>query len=385
MERKEFGREEKLEARVNRLEFLKKIKTIEKAISENKIKPIISCAYLETDEAQLKFYGTNLEITIITAMEAEIKSQGKMVFQHQIVEEYLKELKDEYVNLKADEFTLLIETEDSSTEFSLMNWEEFPKNYINGELLKEEITVEMESSALVEAFEKTKFAASQSSDDMRINCIRIVSEENSLKFIGTDTYRLVYFEKEMETKGNFSVSLPLNTVDALTKLLKSLDAGKVKIHITSKNTRFEIENTLISSRIIELPFPDYDGILKNLNYDKRLKISSGDFLNMLKRVIIFVRNNSESKYGAIYQLKKGKMTITGSNEIAKINEESHVDYSGEEIKISLNTKFLIEFLQNLNSNEKIFAEFTAYDGSVRIKEESNDKYIYIVMPLALKA
>ena len=374
-----------MEAVVNRVEFLKRIKIIEKAISENKIKPIISCAYIETKENKMVFYGTNLEITITTFMETEIKEQGKIVFQHHIVEEYLKELKDETITLKASDNILTIETEESATEFSLMNSEEFPRNYMNTELEKEGVNLKINTELLVEAFEKTKFAASQNTDDMRINCIRIEGAENNIKFVGTDTYRLVYFEREIDVLKEFKVSLPLNTADALIKLLKTSGSEDLEVSVTDRNIKFELSNLLVTSRIVDLSFPDYQGIFNQLSYDKTLKIQTRSFLNMLKRVIIFVRQNSESKNGAIYELDENKILITGSNEIAKINEEAIVDYQGEKIKISLNTKFLIDFLQNLNSEKNLIVEFINQNGSVKIVEENENKYIYIVMPLSLKS
>ena len=374
-----------METVVNRVEFLKRIKIIEKAISENKIKPIISCAYIETKENKMVFYGTNLEITITTFMETEIKEQGKIVFQHHIVEEYLKELKDETITLKASDNILTIETEESATEFSLMNSEEFPRNYMNTELEKEGVNLKINTELLVEAFEKTKFAASQNTDDMRINCIRIEGAENNIKFVGTDTYRLVYFEREIDVLKEFKVSLPLNTADALIKLLKTSGSEDLEVSVTDRNIKFELSNLLVTSRIVDLSFPDYQGIFNQLSYDKTLKIQTRSFLNMLKRVIIFVRQNSESKNGAIYELDENKILITGSNEIAKINEEAIVDYQGEKIKISLNTKFLIDFLQNLNSEKNLIVEFINQNGSVKIVEENENKYIYIVMPLSLKS
>ena len=240
-----------MEAVVNRVEFLKRIKIIEKAISENKIKPIISCAYIETKEKKMVFYGTNLEITITTFMETEIKEQGKIVFQHHIVEEYLKELKDETITLKASDNILTIETEESATEFSLMNSEEFPRNYMNTELEKEGVNLKINTELLVEAFEKTKFAASQNTDDMRINCIRIEGAENNIKFVGTDTYRLVYFEREIDVLKEFKVSLPLNTADALIKLLKTSGAEDLEVSVTERNIKFELNNLLVTSRIVD--------------------------------------------------------------------------------------------------------------------------------------
>ena len=113
--------------KVNRGEFLKKLRTVEKAVSENKIKPIISCVYLEAKEENTLFFcGTNLELTITSIMESEVLEKGKIVFQPQIIDEYVKELSDDVILLKSEDSTLIIETGDSSSEFSLMNADEFP-------------------------------------------------------------------------------------------------------------------------------------------------------------------------------------------------------------------------------------------------------------------
>ena len=220
---------------------------------------------------------------------------------------------------------------------------------------------------------------------MRINCIRIESNNNKMMFVGTDTYRLVYLEKEISSSEKFSLSLPLNTVDVITKLFRSFSNENVKVIIGTKHIKFEIGGTVVISRIIDLPYPDYKGILGNLKHSKNLNIGTSEFLNMLKRVIIFVKNNNDSKFGAIFSLEGDKISITGSNDIAKIKEESIVNYNGESIKISLNTKFLIEFINNLDQNSKMSLDLSDSSGSVRIIEEGKDNYLYIVMPLALRA
>lgn len=373
-----------MEVRVNRVEFIKRLKIVEKAIFENKIKPIISCALIETSEKGLKFYGTNLEITIITDMECEKLAEGKIVFQPQIVEEYLKELNDEIVLLKIEDEVLYIEGGDSVSEFSLMDVDEYPIQYLHLEAKEEGIGFPINSSNLVECLEKTKFAASQSSDDMRINCIRMVSDGESLKFVATDNFRMIFLEKPLKTDLDFKISIPLNTVDAVTKLFRTLSEEHMKIAIGIKNVKFSIGETLVISRIVDLPFPDFESTLKNLKYINRLDLSTPDFLAMLKRVIIFVRNNQESKFGAIFTLTSNKLSIEGVSDYAKVNEEIDIEYEGEPIKISLNTKFLIDFLVNLDGEKKISVESTTSSGAVKIAQTDSPNYIYIVMPLTFR-
>lgn len=372
--------------KVNRIEFLKKLKMVEKAISENKIKPIISCAYIETRGNQLFFCGTNLETTITTTMECnEVIEEGKIVFQHQLVEEYLKELKEEEVLFNVQNDTLLIETTDSSSEFSLMKAEDYPKILVSEDFDNNKKIFTLTTLELADIFEKTKYAAASSQENLAINCIRMENEDKFLKFISTDTYRMVYLKKEVEEiNQDINVSIPLNSVEALTKLFRSIENSSVDFYFINKQLYFQTKDALIVSRIIDLAFPNYKEILNNNSYDKTLKITAETFIKVLKRTMIFVRNNSESKYGATFSFSNDKMEVNGVNEVAKINEELKVDFIGEGITISLNTKFLFDFIQNLEREKEMTLEFISSRNSVKIKSCEDNNYIYILMPLALR-
>ena len=375
-----------MKIQIERIEFLKRLKVVEKTITENKIKPIISCAYIETRGDNLFFCGTNLETTITTEMKCkEVIESGKIVFQHQLVEEYLKELKDEFVVFSEIDGNLVIESSDSSSEFSLMNVEDFPKILVDEDFSQKEEIFKINSIELAEILEKVKYAASSSSDNLSINCVRMENENKKLKFITTDTYRLVYLEKEIEKiNENIDVSIPLNTVEALTKLLRSIESTDISFYFINRQIFFKMEEVLVISRIIDMSFPNYKGILGNNSYNKKLTINAEVFLKMLKRITIFVRNNNETKYGATFYLEKKEMQVHGVNEVAKINEVLEVNYEGENIKIALNTKFLSDFVQTLNKNKDITLEFIASNSSVKIKEEEANNYPYVLMPLALK-
>lgn len=375
-----------MKVKIKRADFLKRLKIIEKTISENKIKPIISCAYIETRENNLFFCGTNLETTITTQMACEeVIEKGRIVFQHQLVEEYLKEIKDEVVTFTEKDGNLLIESFDSVSEFSLMDPEDFPKILVDENFDNKEEQFEIESEELASIFEKVKYAAAQVSDNLAFNCVRLEHNDNVLKFVTTDTYRLVYLTKEVEkVNGDFEISIPLNTVEAVTKLLRGIENTNLKFYYINNQIFFKTNDVLVISRVIDLAFPNYNGILENNAYDKKMIINAEQFVKILKRVMIFVRNNSESKYGATFNIDSKDMKINGINEIAKINEQVEVDYVGEEIKIALNTKFLFDYIQTLDKNSNITLEFIKSNSSVKIMKENDESYLYILMPLALR-
>jgi len=369
-----------LKIKVNRQEFLKTLRTVSKAITENKIRPIISGVYMEASDSTIILKGTNLELTVTSKMVGEVIEGGSLVFSHQLVEEYLKEINDTEITLSIDEETLLIETDDSSSEFSVFDASEYPK--IKGFQGGEEYKLPME--LFVNLLEKSKFAASQTTDNISINCLRMELEDGMLKFISTDTYRLVYITEQVDLEGRLKVSIPLKSVEAIIKILVSKKIEDITFAYEGNQIKFMVEETEILTRVIDLPFPDYDGILNATGYTKEVLIDSTEFKNVLKRVQIFVRNNAESKNSGIFEFKGEILEVSGISEIAKINETIGIKKDGEDLKISLNVKFLLDYLSFIEKGKNVLLSLSSSSGAVELIIENEKNFKYLVMPLALK-
>ena len=377
--------------KVNRQNFLSAIRTVEKSVKENKIKPILSCIYAKVKENKIYFTGTNLDTTIKTSIDVdEVIREGEIAFSYSIIDEYLKEIKDEFVVLRVENGNILfIETEDSTTEYDVHSAEDYPNTFENVVLNENNFKFEMPSQELVNIFEKVLFSA-DTPDNIAMNCIRIESILKHLHFISTNTYRLTFLKKNIDKDiPDFSVSVPADTISSIIKIIKGLDNEVIKVYKEEAHLYFQYKDTMIITKLIELRFPNYAEILSNISYDKKLYINNEKLTNLLKRILIFSRSNSESKYSSTYEFKhneenKGIMTISALNEIARINEELDVNFEGEDLKISLNSKYLLEFIQNISKEKELVLEFMYSNSAVKVYEKNNDEYIYILMPLALR-
>ena len=377
--------------KVNRQNFLLAIRTVEKSVKENKIKPILSCIYAKVKGNKLYFTGTNLDTTIKTSIDVnEVIREGEVAFYYAIIDEYLKEIKDEFVVLRVENGNILfIETEDSTTEYDVFSPEDYPNTFEDIVLNESNFKFEMPSQELVNIFEKVLFSA-DSPDNIAMNCIRIESIEKYLHFVSTNTYRLTFLKKNIDKDiSDFSVSVPADTISSLIKIIKGLVNELIKIYKEDAHLYFQYEDTMVITKLIELRFPNYADILSNISYDKKLFINNEKLTNLLKRILIFSRSNTESKYSSTYEFKtneenQNKMSISALNEIARINEELDVNYEGENLKISLNSKYLLEFIQNIPKEKELVLEFMYSNSAVRVYEKDNDEYIYILMPLALR-
>ena len=378
--------------KVNRQNFLSAIRIVEKSIKENKIKPILSCIYAKVKGNKIYFTGTNLDTTIKTSIDVnEVIREGEVAFYYSIIDEYLKEIKDEFVVLRVENGNILfIETEDSTTEYDVFSAEDYPNTFENSILNENNFKFEMPSQELVTIFENVLFSA-DTPDNIAMNCIRIENILKHLHFVSTNTYRLTFLKKNIDKDiPDFSVSVPADTISSIIKIIKGLDNEVIKIYKEDAHLYFQYKDTTIITKLIELRFPNYAEILSNISYDKKLYINNEKLTNLLKRILIFSRSNSESKYSSTYEFKhseennNNKMSISALNEIARINEELDVNFEGEDLKISLNSKYLLEFIQNIPKEKELVLEFMYSNSAVKVYEKDNDEYIYILMPLALR-
>lgn len=377
--------------KVNRQNFLSAIRTVEKSVKENKIKPILSCIYAKVKDNKIYFTGTNLDTTIKTSIDVdEVIREGEIAFSYSIIDEYLKEIKDEFVVLRVENGNILfIETEDSTTEYDVHSAEDYPNTFENVVLNENNFKFEMPSQELVNIFEKVLFSA-DTPDNIAMNCIRIESILKHLHFVSTNTYRLTFLKKNIDKDiPDFSVSVPADTISSIIKIIKGLDNEVIKVYKEEAHLYFQYKDTMIITKLIELRFPNYAEILSNISYDKKLYINNEKLTNLLKRILIFSRSNSESKYSSTYEFKhneenKGTMTISALNEIARINEELDINFEGEDLKISLNSKYLLEFIQNISKEKELVLEFMYSNSAVKVYEKDDDEYIYILMPLTLR-
>ena len=372
-----------LNVKVDRKELLRAVQVVENAVTENKIREVLSGIYIEAVENKIILKGTDLELSINTEISGEITSEGKIVIKHKLIEEFLKQILDEKIELIEEQGKLVIKTDSTNTEFSLYDAENFPAQ------TKIELGVEytFNKNKLLSYIENVKISASTDPENLAVNCIRFEIEENKLKLVSSDTYRLTYIEEELDenekNKEGLSVSIPLKTIDGLIKIMRLIDEENIIFKSDGTKVFFKFSNVEILTRVIELQFPDYKSILKNAQHDKKVLLNTKDFLSVLKRTLIFVRDNKDAKNGGIFNFENNKLILTGINENAKIKEELATIQEGENLKISLNVKFLVDYISILDGKVTELKLMNS-KSSVLVKDEESDKSLYFTMPLALR-
>ena len=368
---------------VDRKSLLRAMTIVENAVTENKIREVLSGIYIETHEGKAILRGTDLELSINTEIEAQIEEEGKIVIKHKLIEEFLKQISDEKITLIEENGKLVIKASSTNTEFSLYDSENFPVQ----SKLENGVEYVFEKEKLLNDIENVKISASPNPENLAVNCIRMEIEEDKLKLISSDTYRLTYIEENLDDaqkgKENLSLSIPLKTIDGLIKIMKLIDEENITVKSDGSKVFFQFSNVEILTRTIDLQFPDYKSILNNSQHNKKILLNTKDFLSVLRRTAIFVRDNKEAKNGGIFNFANNKLLLTGTSENAQIKEEIVTIQEGGDLKISLNVRFLLDYISTIEGKVTVL-ELLNNKSSVIVKDEDNDKSLYFTMPLALR-
>ena len=239
----------------------------------------------------------------------------------------------------------------------------------------------IQGAELVKLLDRVKFAASLSNDNIQINCVRVIFKQDQLNLVSTDSYRLLYLKSNKNCQMEKELSIPMDTINILCKLLKDSEK-EIVIGFSDEHIVFTWENAYFASKTIALPFPDFRAILKYDSFDKVMEFNRDEMKSALKRVITVAKTSVDAKYGAVFNFKGKTAVVNAFSGKAKINQKLNMIKNGEDFKASLNCKFLAEYIDNISDNPII--KGTNASSMFEITENGKDDYKYILMPLALR-
>lgn len=363
--------------------LLKHLQSISGVLVSNNTLPILDNFLFEISDSTLSIHASDIETTMITTLEVESNKSGSICMPSNILLDILKNLPEQPVTFRVNEETLGIELASATGNFEMVGYpgEDFPKVK---ELERTQQTI-MTSGVLSEAINKTIFATSN--DELRpvmggVFCE--ISPEN-MTFVATDAHKLVrYRRNESKATTNASFILPKKALTLLKNNLASGDEAEISIDYNEDNALFKFRNIQLICRLIEGKYPNYEAVIPQENPNV-LTIEREAFLNSIRRVSIFANKTTRQVSLKISgsELSISAEDIDFSN---KANERLTCSYNGADIEIGFNSRFLIEILNNISSEEvKLMMSQPNRAGIIvpANPEDENVDILMLVMPVMI--
>ena len=335
--------------------------------------PILNNILLETSDGYLTTLGTDMDISIKYKQKIDIEREGAVLLPIKKLIGIINSLSKE-VEIDIDEnYKASISGGKFSSHLIGIKKEEYP---IFPEV-KWKISFNLPLENLLDMFKKTVFSASQDETFVPYCGILMIIEKGKMILVSTDGHRLSYIKKDIDIDKNIKVIIPIKTIQEVIRVFKGGE-GEIKISLADKEICFEQENLSLISRKLDGDFPDYNNVIPKENLIE-LNLDRDNFNSVVKRVSLM---SDEKRSSIKFNLKKNLLLIsTFTQEVGDAKEELEINYSGKEIEIAFNPKYIIDVLRILTSSNIIFG-ITEQANKGIIRQEGED-FLYILMPMRI--
>ncbi len=360
-------------------ENLKNSLTIsERVIGKNLSLPVLSYFLISTEKGMLKITSTDLEIGVDVWVNCKIEKEGGVLVPAKILSSMVNNLVDEKLVLESKDNSLFVKTQNYEANIVGYDTKEFPII----PKIKDGIAVVFDAQTFKNGLMQVVNASAINSNRIEINSVFLNYSRKNLKIVATDTYRLA--EKKIENQPlnkdsnpDFSIIIPLRSINELVRILENKE--KISLLLDKNQIIFETEGVRLFSRLIDGNFPPYEQVVPK-KYETASKVKKQDLLNNLRLVGLFSGKDNRVNF------KISENTIELNSQNSGQGENKAViasENQGSDAQISFNYKYLIDGLNNIQS-ESVLIQFNTNSATIiKSADRGGDagEYFYLVMPM----
>ena len=367
---------------VKRDTLLKSLNFVQGIVEKKNTLPILSNVLLQLKNKKLSIVATDLDIIFYDEIEdVRISTEGSTTTSASILYDILRKISSNS-ELSFDLKTknkLSLKSENSDFNLLCLPTDNFPT--FADEFKEKEISIK--SSKFLKLLNKTKISISNDDTRHYLNGVFIHLTEsqgkNFLTGVATDSHRLSSSSIEIENISNFSsLILPRKTVFQLCSLLAD-NSEDLNIQTSENKIKFTLGKMKLVSKVIDGNFPDYRKVVPT-NNDKKLIVSSKDFINSIERVTSV---SIDRKEGVKLLINKDNVQLSvNSANSGDGNEKIQAKFDSENLNISFNSKYLIEIASEVE-NKDLKINLKDAVSPVLIEDVSDKNSFYVIMPMKI--
>ena len=364
---------------VNQQDLQQALNYCQGVIEKRSTLPILSNILLDASNSKLTITATDLDLIFIHQLKnAEILDEGKTTTTSSIMYDIIRKLTSgKKINLTlTDVSKLQVESEKSIFNLNCISATEFPltdENFNENEFI-------IKSKQLLKLLNKCKFSVSNDETRHYLSGIYFhqteVEDKNYLTAVATDSHRMSISKIRLDEKIEFDpIILPKKTIFQLCSLLDSYD-GDVKVSNLKSKIKFELNNSILISKLIDGKFPNYIQVIPK-NNQKKLEIDLKLFLNSVDRVASV---SLDKKDGVKFNLSNDTLNLSVNNTNSGDGKETLNVKFDHDLEISFNSRYLIDVASQLDG-DRVEILFNDTGSPALIKDPGDFDSIYVVMPM----
>jgi DNA polymerase-3 subunit beta len=342
-------------------------------------KPILQNIKLEVTDQGAILLATDLEIGIrIQVPGIQVHTPGSAILPLGRFGSILRESSDDMLHLESDGQSTTVRGERSEFKLPSENPQEFPAVAD----FQEGAYHELSARLLRELIKRTIFATDNESSRYALGGVLLEMGPEKIVGVGTDGRRLAKMEVPAHSVGGHQSgdSMTIVPSKAMQLIERALTDGDAEIQLAARPNEILIRSprATIYSRLVEGRFPKWRDVFPQRTNAAKVELTVGPLHSAVRQAAIVT---SEESRGVDFNFKAGSLVLSGrAAELGQSRVELPIAYDGSELSITLDPRFVSDFLKVLDPEKVVTVELK--DSESAAVCSTDDGYGYVIMPLA---
>jgi DNA polymerase-3 subunit beta len=343
-----------MEIRVNRSEFLGELIPMQGIVERKTTIPVLSHLLLTAREDRLNLAATDLDVSLTSWSEADVKREGGIAVQAKKLVEIIRSLTSDDVQLVQEEARVLtIRAGKSRFKIHGLSPDDFPTL----PSVEDSGAVEIPFADFRRMVAKILFAVS--------------AEESRFQLNGA----------LLKLKGGGDEDSVLVPRKALQELQRLEGEGNLSYRRGEHHLSFRLGKRELICRILEGTFPDYERVIAKDN-DKKILFNRKQLGEAVARVALLTGDRARA---VRLQFGADQMVVSAANpDLGEAVEEVPCDYDGPEFRVGINPDYLSQWLSAVET-ERVRLELKDENTQcVGYPLDGPDtRYLCVIMPMRI--
>lgn len=339
------------------------------AVEKRNTIAVLSNVLLSTNGDHLQAKTTDLDMEVTSRAPASTEEEGATTVNAALLAAIVGKMsKGALITIKANENTVWISNDKAEFELATLPVEDFP------ELASPEYAASFDCPAddLKRLFDLSAFAMSTEETRYYLNGVYLHPADGTARAVTTDGHRLARIDSVIAADFP-GVIVPRKMVQDLRKLLG--DADDVTVSVSATKIRFDMGDTVITSKVIDGTFPDYTRVIPA--QWKHVVTADADEMKQATDLVALV--SGERTKAVKMSFQGGKCELQVASGADKGQQVVACETGDATVEIGFNSKYLAELMQVCPGDAVRFKLSGSGDAAI-VEPAEGDGVLYVCMP-----
>ena len=355
------------------------VATTSRAAASKSPNPALEGLLIEAADG-VKITGYDLVKGIYTSFAADVAEAGSVIISARLFDSIVRSLPDDIVTISTDDNNLTRIT-CGNADFSIMGM--FSESYPELPAVEHQKAVSIPQKTMKEMINQTIFAVSDNEARPVYTGALFEIEGSKLTVVAVDGYRLALRREipESSDMNDCSFIAPGSALSDLEKMCSDTDET-VRIVVGNKHISFSVGNCVLITRRLEGEFLDYKKAIPT-EYAFKIKAERTKVLKAVDRVSLIIDDRIKNPLRCVFG--RNRLNMYCATAIGKGEDMCEYEGDADGLEIGFNNRYLQDALKAAPAEKVEICLNTGSSPCVIVPENGSDKFLYMILPVRLKA